>query len=174
MGDGPGALRVRWVRGFCFWQRRRVLCGVRVSREDSPSAWPLCSLARYRAGDELHLLHVIPRLQLSPHYGAPAMDVLASHDPATYEELISKAEAFLVTRALRHIGEVSPPPVVHLIKYELDTDSIGNAICKKALDIDASFVVVARHSKSKLQELFLGSVTTFCISNCAVPVVVHT
>ena len=36
-------------------------------------------------------------------------------------------------------------------QYEVDTDSIGNVICKKAEELDVAVAVLARHSKTKLQ-----------------------
>lgn len=41
-------------------------------------SWPryLFSMRRYQEGDEVHLIHVIPRLQLAATYGAPPIDFL--------------------------------------------------------------------------------------------------
>jgi hypothetical protein len=33
-----------------------------------------------------------------------------------YEQLIKSAEDFISKRALAHIGGISPPPVVHIVK----------------------------------------------------------
>ena len=41
---------------------------------------------------------------------------LIEQDPAAYVALIEAAEGFIQLRALSHIGEVEPPPVVHLVK----------------------------------------------------------
>lgn len=127
----------------------------------------------YHPGDEVHLIHVIPRLQLAASFGAPPVDFLPYQDPNAYESLIRGAEAFIRNRALVHIGEIEPQPVVHLVKYETDTDSIGNVICKKAEELDVAIVVMARHQKSKLQEFFLGSVTAFAVAHSKVPVLVY-
>ena len=45
---------------------------------------------------------------------------------------------------------------------EVDTDSIGNVICRKAVEVDAVAVVMASHTRSKLTEFVLGSVTNYC------------
>lgn len=127
----------------------------------------------YRPGDEVHLLHVIPRLQLAASFGAPPVDFLPYQDPNAYQSLIKSAEAFIAERALAHLGELEPAPVVHLVKYETDTDSIGNVICKKADELDVALVVMARHQKSKLQEFFLGSVTSFVVHHSKHPVLVY-
>ena len=44
----------------------------------------------------------------------------------------------------------------------MDTDSIGNVICRKAVEVDAVAVVMASHTRSKLTEFVLGSVTNYC------------
>ena len=45
---------------------------------------------------------------------------------------------------------------VHDSQSEVDTDSIGNVLCKKAQDLHAVAIVMASHSKSSLQQFFLG------------------
>ncbi len=52
---------------------------------------------------------------------------------------------------------------------EVDTDSIGNVICRKAREVDAAAVVMASHTRSKLTEFFLGSVTNYCTRAPALP-----
>jgi nucleotide-binding universal stress UspA family protein len=44
----------------------------------------------------------------------------------------------------------------------VDTESIGNVLCKKAEDLDVAAMILSMHSKSRLQEFFLGSITNFC------------
>ncbi len=51
----------------------------------------------------------------------------------------------------------------------MDTDSIGNVICRKAREVDAAAVVMASHTRSKLTEFFLGSVTNYCTRAPALP-----
>lgn len=152
----------------------------------------------YKAGtDTIHVIHVIPRLQPSISHGAPPIDFIPYNDPASYDTMISDAERWITKRVLSHMKNVTPKAVVHIIKYEVDNDSIGNVICKKADELDAALVVMARHNKSKLQEVcrlckelrknfscstmflsivslqfFLGSVTNFCLAHCSQPVLV--
>lgn len=54
----------------------------------------------------------------------------------------------------------------------MDTDSIGNVVCKKAEDLEVISVIMASHSKSKLTEFFLGSVTNYCTHHCKKPILV--
>lgn len=54
----------------------------------------------------------------------------------------------------------------------MDADSVGNVVCTKAGALGAAALVMASHSKSKLAELFLGSVTNYCTHHSPVPVLV--
>ena len=45
-------------------------------------------------------------------------------------------------------------------------------IAAKAEDLGAAAVVMARHSRGRLAQFWLGSVTAGCIKSCTVPVVV--
>ena len=180
-----------------------------------------------RPGDHIHLIHVIPRLQLAAVFGAPPVDFLpqqvrcfffllllpfdrsvpvrplkttppclsffstrhlstlkktkkkrhhhhhnTTQDPAAYEQLIKNAEHFVSQRFLPRLLAIRPDPVVHLVKAEVDADSIGSVVCRKASDLNAAALVMASHTKSKLQEFFLGSVTNYCCHHCVCPVLV--
>jgi hypothetical protein len=48
------------------------------------------------------------------------------------------------------------------LQSEVDTESIGNVVCKKAENLDVAAIIVSLHSKSRLQEFFLGSITNYC------------
>ena len=60
----------------------------------------------------------------------------------------------------------------YVLQSEVDTDSIGNVLCKKAQDLHAAAMVMASHSRSTLQHFFLGSVTDYCTHHCLLPVLV--
>eukprot|EP01025_Chloroclados_australasicus_P016324 TRINITY_DN1814_c0_g1_i2.p4 TRINITY_DN1814_c0_g1~~TRINITY_DN1814_c0_g1_i2.p4 ORF type:complete len:156 (+),score=15.35 TRINITY_DN1814_c0_g1_i2:696-1163(+) len=126
----------------------------------------------YRQNDEVHLLHVIPRLQVAAVYGAPPIDFLPNQDPQAYERLIENAEKFLSQRFVSMFDSISVQPILHIIKSEVDTDSIGGVVCRKAEELEACAVVMAKHQKSKVTEFFLGSVTNYCMHRCRIPVVV--
>lgn len=125
-----------------------------------------------RPGDEVHLVHVVPRVQQAAVFGAPPVDFLPQQDPAAYAALIKNAEAFIAARFLPRLLALSPDPVVHVVKADVDTDSIGNVVCRKAGDLGAAALVMASHSKSRLQEFFLGSVTAYCCHHSPAPVLV--
>ena len=44
------------------------------------------------------------------------------------------------------------------LQYEIDTDSIGNVVCKKAEELEAAVTVLARHRR----------VWVVCLNTCAV------
>jgi nucleotide-binding universal stress UspA family protein len=154
---------------------RIVVVGVDDSDASEEAVkWTLANI--YKDGDDLHMIHVIPRFQLIG--GVPPADFVAHHDPKVYEELIKKSEAFIARRVLTHVDQMttastSLPPVIHIIKFETDSDSIGTVLCRKAEELNAAVLVVARHDKSKLSQFFLGSVSQFCVEHCKRPVVVH-
>lgn len=50
---------------------------------------------------------------VKPH---PLCPLPPPQDPNAYQQLIQKAEDFIAQRALRHIGNVTPQPVVHIVK----------------------------------------------------------
>ena len=48
------------------------------------------------------------------------------------------------------------------MQAEVDTESIGTVLCRKAESLDAAAIVVSCEARSRLQEFFLGSITNFC------------
>ena len=54
----------------------------------------------------------------------------------------------------------------------MDSDSIGQVLCRKAEMVGAAALIMASQSKSKLQEFFLGSVTNYCMQHSRKPVLV--
>ena len=74
-------------------------------------------LALCRGGDEIHLLHIVPRLQRSSSFGgAPPVDFLPQQDPVAHDQLIRRAEAFIRHRFLPKLAGLKPEPVVHIVK----------------------------------------------------------
>ena len=64
----------------------------------------------------LHLVHVIPRLQMPAAYGAPPVDFLPQQDPVAYDQLVKHAEGFIAGRLLPSLAGLRPQPIVHIIK----------------------------------------------------------
>lgn len=59
-----------------------------------------------------------------------------------------------------------------IIAYETDNGSIGEIICERAIDSDATAVIMASHGKGRVREFFIGSVTNYCLHRCKKPVVI--
>jgi len=64
------------------------------------------------------------------------------------------------------------PCDAHLIVAPTEPDAIVNILLQKQEDLGAAALLVAPHSKSGLQEWWLGSVTKGLLKHAAVPVVV--
>ncbi|KAG1666009.1 hypothetical protein FOA52_010919 [Chlamydomonas sp. UWO 241] len=123
--------------------------------------------------DEVHLLHVIPRMAYTTTYSVPALDFSPGIDRDKYEDLVRKSEAFIVKRFLSVFPEESKStPIVHIIKSETDTSSVGHIVCQKAAELKANCVAMGSHNKGAVKEFFLGSVSHYIMANCKVPVMV--
>ena len=48
------------------------------------------------------------------------------------------------------------------VQAEVDTESIGTVLCRKAESLDVAAIIVSCEARSRLQEFFLGSITNFC------------
>lgn len=64
----------------------------------------------------------------------------------------------------------NPTPIA--IQSEVDTESVGHVLCKKADELDAVAIVMASHNKGRMAEFFLGSVTNYCTHHSHRPVVI--
>ncbi|GBG00089.1 hypothetical protein Rsub_12910 [Raphidocelis subcapitata] len=116
--------------------------------------------ARYvdRLNAELHLVHVVQR-QLS---------MLA----VEYDKILSSAEQMLLRRFISRLPAGDrPQPVVHIVKSEVDTESVGHILVKKAQQLDAIALVISAHGGGKLKQVFLGSVTKYVTEHARTPVV---
>ena len=69
-----------------------------------------------RPNDQLHLVHVLPKMQMAAMYGAPPVDFLPQQDPVAYEQLLKNAEHFITDRFLPKLSQLRPDPIVHIVK----------------------------------------------------------
>ena len=69
-----------------------------------------------REGDEIHLVHVVPKLQMGACFGAPPVDFLPQQDPIAYDQLVKQAEAFIQMRFLPSLNSLRVHPIVHIVK----------------------------------------------------------
>eukprot|EP00892_Ulva_mutabilis_P006978 jgi/Ulvmu1/4652/UM002_0383.1 len=151
--------------------QRVVLIAVDDTDDDSRAMdWTMKNLLR--PDDSVHIAHVVPRLTHALQYGAPPIDMAAPVDEQDYQARLKSAQEFIRARFLSILGSTNIEPTVHLIKSEVDNDAIGRVICQKAEQLDAAAVVLAKHHRGRLKEMFMGSVCKHCVQNCQKPVVV--
>lgn len=150
---------------------RKILVAVDSSAgSEEALRWTLHNM--YKAGDVLHFLHVVPRQEPAAMYGAPPVDFLPQQNPKSVQKLADQALSFIKDRLLPMLKDIETEPVVHVIKSDTDTDSIGNVVCQQADALAVAAVVIAGHRKSQTGTFFMGSVTSFCTHHCKKPVLI--
>jgi len=123
--------------------------------------------------DEVHLVHVIPRNAYTTTYSVPALDFNPGIDREKYQSLVRRAEQFIVKRFLTVFpADSTTTPIVHIVKSETDSGSVGHIVCQKASELHACCVVMGTHNKGAIREFFLGSVSHYIMANCKCPVMV--
>eukprot|EP00798_Chlamydomonas_sp_ICE-L_P020660 gene20660-27446_t len=134
--------------------------------------WVLSNL--FKDKDEVHLVHVIPRIAFgAAAYALPAVDYTPGIDRDKYEAAVRKAEDFIVRRFLSRFGaDVETTPIVHIVKSETDSESVGHIVCAKAAELDANCVLMGSHDKGHIKEFFMGSVSRYVAHHCKMPVVI--
>lgn len=150
---------------------------VLVAVDDTPAsvaAFSFVAQHLLRPEDHLHLVHVIPRLVFSAQLGVSPVDFVPTSDSTAYEQSLARAERFILDKFVRQLPASfsGAPPVVHIIKSETDTESVGHVLVKKADALGACFLALASNSRSRVAELLLGSVTQHVLHNSRRPVVV--
>jgi nucleotide-binding universal stress UspA family protein len=84
--------------------------------EDSQKAfnWAISNI--YREGDQVHIVHVVPRLAFAAQYGVPPVDFVPAAESNTYETAVQRAEQFIIDRFVKAMPPSVRAPVVHIIK----------------------------------------------------------
>jgi hypothetical protein len=54
---------------------------------------------------------------------------------------------------------VQIPYQVDILRASMDNETIGSIICKRAENMQAGIVVLAKHTRGAIKEFFVGSVT---------------
>lgn len=142
--------------------------------DDSERSFEWMLLNFFKDDDEVHLIHVIARMAYATTYAVPAIDFTPGIDRDKYEANIRKAETFIVKRFLsRFPPESKSTPIVHVVKSETDSSSVGHIICGKAYELRASSIVMGSHNKGAVKGFFMGSVSKYILTHCvACPVVI--
>jgi len=84
--------------------------------EDSQKAFNWAIQNIYRDGDQLHIVHVVPRLAFAAQYGVPPVDFVPAAESNTYETAVQRAEQFIIDRFVKAMPPTLRAPVVHIIK----------------------------------------------------------
>lgn len=94
----------------------RVLVIAVDDSEDSQKAfnWAISNI--YREGDQVHVVHVVPRLAFAAQYGVPPVDFVPAAESNTYETAVQRAEQFIIDRFVKAMPSSVRAPVVHIIK----------------------------------------------------------
>lgn len=154
--------------------KRHVILAV----DDSPASekateWAVDQL--YREGDEFHLFHVIPPAQYVVLATDIGLEEVVQDDPETQKRVEERARAFLTEKFASKLESKKVPYQIELVRFATDNDSIGAILCKRAEQLQAVAVVMAKHNKGAIKEFFIGSVTNYLTHHCKSPVVVmHT
>jgi len=154
--------------------KRHILVPV----DESAGAAKACNWALenfYREGDVLHLFHVIPPGQyvvLSTDLG---VEEVVEDDPETQRKVEDHARQHLTTKYVPVLEEKKVTYQIEIVRFATDNDSIGSIVCKRAEQLNAAAVVMAKHNKGSIQEFFVGSVCNYCTHHCKTPVLImHT
>jgi len=149
----------------------RVLVVAVDETEDSVKAlrWTIENF--YRSDDTLHLLHVIPYvhqqvLTSTVYYTPPILD------PEISEQLYLNAEEVVNEKFIPILKASNVNYKIDMVK-EKGSETIGDAVCHAAADLNACAVVVASHKKHWLQTWLMGSSSREIAGKAPIPVVVY-
>lgn len=150
---------------------RRLMLAVDESHASEKTLdWTLDNI--YKAGDEVHVLHVIPSqtpVVLTTELGVAG---LIEDDEATKQKVADHAQEFLKEKFMSKLEAAKIPYHVEVVRSSVDNDTIGALVCKHAEQLNAAVVVMAKHTRTAVKEFFVGSVTSYCTHHCKAPVLV--
>ena len=67
---------------------------------------------------------------------------------------------------------VQIPYQVEIVRGCVDNDSIGALLCRRAEQLNAAVLVMAKHNRGAVKEFFIGSVSNYALHHCKQPVLV--
>ncbi|GFH14123.1 methyltransferase, partial [Haematococcus lacustris] len=82
------------------------------------------------------------------------------------------AREFLISKFAKHLDEKKVQYQAEIVRFATDNDSIGSVVCKRAEQLNASAIVLAKHNKGAVKEFFVGSVTNYVTHHCRLPVII--
>jgi nucleotide-binding universal stress UspA family protein len=122
----------------------------------------------YRQGDLFHLLHVIPE----PRMVHVWVGMYLPPDEQAELEEVDYTKEFCKHRFVDMLASAKIPFELHVVLGTTDSEAVARVIAHKAEELPADWVVMAQHSKGRLKELWLGSVTKQLVTQAKVPVAV--
>lgn len=150
---------------------RNILICVDES-SSSDKVFEYCVQNFYRAGDVVHILHVIApsrRLVVTPDMG---LEGVIEDDEETKRQVEQHAQEFVRERFEKRLEVLKIPFQVDIVRGCVDNDSIGALVCRRAEQMEAVVVLMAKHSRGPIKEFFIGSVTNYAAHHCKQPVLV--
>lgn len=151
--------------------RRNILVGIDESEASERACdWAVTNL--YREGDELHLFHVIPPGQYMVLSTDLGVEGVIQDDEETQRKVEQHAQELMEKKFASKLREKHIPFKVEIVKFATDNESIGSIICKRADQLNAVVVVLAKHNRGRVKEFFVGSVASYCTHHCKSPVLV--
>lgn len=140
-------------------RRRDIVVAIDDTGDSENSLmWMLDTM--YMPGDMVHLVHVI----------APQPETLHNWNIANNNEEteILDTKTFAKRRFARVLEENKIQFSLHVVSADSsDSQCIAKTIQDKANELGAAAIVIGKHSKSKITQFFLGSVTKCLITNAS-------
>lgn len=104
--------------------------------------------------------------------GGPGDFVVTDPDPAKDRAALSNAEAFIAKRFVPILEAAHKEYKAEVVHFATDADSVSLIVEARAIKLDAAAVILAKHAKGAIKQLFLGSTAKHLVASCPVPVVV--
>jgi nucleotide-binding universal stress UspA family protein len=142
-------------RGVCscgFQEtKRRIIFPFDFAMPDQKEAYDYMIKNLYQEGDEIIFLHIVPSTYRRAFKGTMAVGLKADDD---WRE---KAVEFVGT--VRDEKDKFTQAQIVLVSYDPSDRSVGEVICRKALEYDARLIFMAVHHQNRIREFFMGSGT---------------
>lgn len=154
---------------------RRLIVPVDGSQaSDRVVTWVLENF--YRPGDAITLIHVIPTGQYAVLSTDMGINEVIEEDPKTTEAVERNALTMLTEKFTAKLDAAKlnnqAPYQFEITRFATDNDSIGSVVCKRADQLNAAAIIIAKHNRGAIQEFFVGSVTSYLTHHSHTPVVV--
>ena len=129
-----------------------------------------------RPGDALRLLHVVPvptpEVVGGVGVGGAGDFLVTPPDPRVDAARIDAAEKFIAKRFVPALDAAGVEYRAEILHFGTDAQSVGEVVAARAKTLDAAGVVLAKHNRGKLAEMFLGSTAKYLAKHCEKPVVI--